>query len=69
MADVIRCNACGVRLRDTFADLCPTCHADLARVGRHRERVGGVVRRSLLAFVGVIVLMVLPRLFRLWTGG
>lgn len=68
MADVVHCTACGARLRDTFADLCPTCRADLASAGLRQERASWAVRRVLLALTGVVVLMLLPRLFRLWTG-
>lgn len=69
MNDVIRCNACGARLRDTFVAVCPACRADLAAAEFHRERVGSVVRRAVLGLVGVVVLLVIPKLFRLWTGG
>lgn len=68
MADVIRCNACGARLRDTFADLCPTCRADLAAAGVRQERASWAVRRILLTLVGVVVLMLIPRVLGLWTG-
>jgi hypothetical protein len=69
MVDVVHCTACGARLRDTFADLCPTCRADLAVAGVRQERASWAVGRVLLALVGVVVLMVLPRLFRFWVGG
>jgi hypothetical protein len=68
MKAVTRCNTCGARLVDTSADACPACRADLATAGLHRERVGYAMRRALLALDGVVVLLVIPKLFRLWTG-
>jgi hypothetical protein len=66
MNEVIRCNACGARLVDTFADVFPACRADLKQAGLHLERVGSVLRRSMLGLVGVVVFLVIPKVFRLW---
>jgi hypothetical protein len=53
MNEVIRCNACGSRLADTFVAMCPACRADLEKAGHYRERVDSVLRRAVLALVGV----------------
>ena len=69
MKEVIRCGACGARLVDTLVAVSPACRADLEKAAHHRERVGSAVRRAALALVGVVVVLVFPKLYRVWTGG